>query len=61
MFHICPQEIMAFMMALPFIGFAAHWVRHKLVGDRCQSDKDCVPKCNHQVIQKDEVEDLLDP
>jgi hypothetical protein len=32
--HICPDEIMAFMMAMPFVGYAFHWVRHKLKGEQ---------------------------
>jgi len=58
--HICPEEIMAFMMTMPFIGFAFHWLRHKLTGSKCPNDETCVPRCEHQVIE-DVVHDPLDP
>ena len=57
-FHICPDEILMFMMALPFIGGAFHWLRHKLRRTKCREDQDCIPKCEHPV---GEVHDPLDP
>jgi hypothetical protein len=60
-FHICPDEIFAFMMALPIIGGAFHWLRHKLWGTKCPEDSSCTPKCDHHVIEDDGAYDPLDP
>jgi hypothetical protein len=58
--HICPDEIVAFIMVLPFVGGVIHWVRHKLKRTKCRNDATCVPKCEHSVV-KDELYDPLDP
>ena len=58
-FHICPDEIIAFMMAMPFIGAAFHWLRHKWSRTRCHSNDTCIPKCEHLVTE--EIYDPLDP
>lgn len=58
--HICPDEILMFLMALPFIGGAFHHLRHKFKRTKCRNDYDCVPKCEHPVVE-DKVYDPLDP
>ena len=60
-FHICPDEIMMFMIALPFVGGAFHWLRHKLKKTKCHNDDTCIPKCDHPVVRDGEVYDPLDP
>jgi len=59
MFHICPNEIMAATMALPFIGAAFHWLIHKVRGERkCQTEPCKLTKCVHE---SEAVLDPLDP
>jgi hypothetical protein len=50
--HICPDEIFMLMMALPFIGGAFHWIRHKLKGQKpctdLKEDGSCsLGECEH--------------
>ena len=59
--HICPDEIIAFIMLLPFIGHIVHRLRHKLGRTVCLHDETCAPKCNHPVVRNNEVHDPLDP
>jgi hypothetical protein len=51
-FHICPEEILLFMMALPIAGQAIHWLRHKLRGgnpcSKLNQEGSCsLAKCEH--------------
>ena len=60
-FHICPDEIFLFMMSLPFIGVAFHWLRHRLRRTKCHKNQDCIPKCECDELKKEEIYDPLDP
>lgn len=44
--HICPDEIMAFIYALPFLGTAFHWLRHKLKRQRPCSELEEKGSCS---------------
>lgn len=63
-FHICPDEILMFMTALPFVGGLFHWLRHKLRRKPCSES---APKgscslepCEHSE-KRSPIFDPLDP
>lgn len=66
MFHICPDEIFMFMMALPFVGGAIHWLRHKLRGGKtcsklAQEGSCSLETCKHSEKHSESSYDPLDP
>lgn len=64
-FHFCPDEIMMLMMALPFIGGAFHWLRHKLKGQTTCSELEIEGSCSLATCEHSEPHstscDPLDP